>query len=195
MHLEWREVAPGDGPAILTSVATEEATELARLAKGQDVLEIGSARGYSACVMALAGARSITAIDPHMPTWLGDTRSQMRANLDAYGVADRVEIIQAYSFDAMPALIEQERRFGLVFVDGDHAGPVAEQDLGYAAMLTGPAQDSNGGQSTDGGPGGIICVHDFLEHCCCPEVLHAANRVFPDGPSRIIATMAVYELS
>jgi len=179
MHLEWRPVAPRpDGPAILTSVATEEAAELARLASGQDVLEIGGAYGFSAVTMALGGAQSITSIDPHGgETWLGDTLSTMRRNLDAYGVTDQVQILAAYSQVEMPRLREAGRKWSMIFIDGDHRGTSAETDIANAFDLI--------------TPGGVICVHDYLEQCCCPEVEAATDKMFPEGPERVVATMFV----
>src|SRR5260221_3215580 len=57
MHMRWRDVSLGEGPFISTSVTVREAAELAGFADGQAVLEIGSAFGYSAVVMALAGGQ------------------------------------------------------------------------------------------------------------------------------------------
>lgn len=180
MHLVWQLRDLGAGPAILTSVDQAEADELGRLAEGKQVLEIGSAHGYSACVMALAGAERVTAIDNHNGmTWLGDTAAIMRENLDVYEVADRVDIVRGNSQDVMPGLIDDERQFGLIFIDGDHEREAAERDIDLALKLI--------------EPGGVIAVHDYLEHCCCPDVLHAVNRMFPGGPTRVVATMAVIE--
>jgi predicted O-methyltransferase YrrM len=178
MHLEWRAVARGTGPAILTSVAAEEAEELYELADDEDVLEIGAAYGYSAVTMALGGATEITSVDPHGgETWLGDTLSVMRSNLDAYNVGDRVEIIQGYSQDIMPRLRSEGRRYGLIFIDGDHRAASAEHDITEALQLI--------------KPGGVIAVHDYMETCCCPEVQYATDRMFPDGPDRVVGTMFV----
>jgi predicted O-methyltransferase YrrM len=181
MHLVWQPRDPGVGPAILTSLDPAEADELGRLAKGRQVLEIGSAHGYSAVVMALAGAERVTAVDNHNGlTWLGDTLTTMHLNLNAHGVADKVEIMQGDSGDVLPRLAEEERKFGLVFVDGDHNADGAERDITLALQLT--------------EAGGVIAVHDYLEHCCCPDVLHVVNRMFAGGPTRVVATMAVIEL-
>lgn len=178
MHLEWREVVPGPGPAICTSVAAEEAEELARLAQGEDVLEIGAAYGYSAVIMALGGAEEVVSVDPHGgETWLGDTSTAMRRNLAAYGVDDRVEIIEGYSQDIMPRLRAEQRRFGFIFIDGDHRGESAERDITEALLLI--------------EPGGVIAVHDYLEHCCCFEVMAAVDRMFPEGPDHVTGTMFV----
>jgi predicted O-methyltransferase YrrM len=180
MHLTWQLREVGDGPPILTSVDPSEAEELGRLAKGRRVLEVGSAHGYSACVMALAGAEHVTAIDNHSgQTWLGDTYATMCGNLDANGVTDKVEIIRGDSAQVMPQMVEDERKFGLIFIDGDHERAAAERDISLALLLI--------------EPGGVICVHDFLEHCCCPDVLHAVNQVIAGGPARVVATMAVVE--
>ena len=164
MHLPWRDVAPGDGPAISTSVTAAEAAELARLAEGRDVLEVGSAFGYSAVVMALTGAR-VTAVDPH--TWLPASHEVMTANLEAYGVADRVTVVREASQEALPWLAKEGTRFGLVFVDGDHSEAAARHDIRWALQLL--------------DPGGTLAVHDVGETCCCPGVAAAAKALLGDG--------------
>jgi predicted O-methyltransferase YrrM len=165
MHLPWRDVAPGAGPAISTSVTDAEAAMLGRLAAGRQVLEVGSASGYSAVVMALAGADHIVAVDPH--TWIPGSYEAMLANLAAYQVTDRVEIIREYSQSALPQLAGEDARFGLVFVDGDHSADAARHDLRWALKLL--------------KPGGVLAVHDYLEDCCCPGVREAADGMFGEG--------------
>ena len=164
MHLAWRDVAPGDGPAISTSVTAAEAAELGRLAEGREVLEIGSAYGYSAVVMALAGAH-VTAVDPH--NWIGGSYEVMLANLAAYGVDGRVQVIREPSQVVLPWLARECAAFGLVFVDGDHAAAAARHDIRWGLQLL--------------DPGGTIAVHDYLEDCCCPGVREAADGIFPGG--------------
>jgi predicted O-methyltransferase YrrM len=164
MHLAWRDVAPGDGPAISTSVTAAEAAELARLAEGREVLEIGSAYGYSAVVMALAGAH-VTAVDPH--NWIDGSYEAMLANLAAYGVDGRVQVIREPSQAVLPWLAREGAAFGLVFVDGDHAAAAARHDIRWSLQLL--------------DPGGTIAVHDYLEDCCCPGVREAADGIFPEG--------------
>jgi predicted O-methyltransferase YrrM len=176
MHLPWRSVAiTPDGPPVLTSVDPAEAAELARLAGGRRVLEIGSAHGYSAIVMALAGAGHVTAVDNHSgATWLGDTRAIMESNLNAYGVAGQVTIVAADSRDALAGLAEQGQRFGLVFIDGDHsrAGLLADID-GVLPLL---------------GEGAVLTIHDYTESCCCPEVGPAADDALR-RPGRVTGTL------
>lgn len=173
MHLPWRDVAPGDGPAISTSVTSAEAAELARLAEGRDVLEVGSAFGYSAVVMALAGAR-VTAVDPH--TWLPGSFEVMTGNLAAYGVQDRVEVIREVSQEALPWLARDGARFGLVFIDGDHSAEAARHDIRWALQLL--------------DEGGTLAVHDYLEECCCPGVRAAADGLL-EGGTRVDTMLTV----
>ena len=181
MHLTWRDVAPGDGVTpIATSVLEAEAAELASLAEGRRVLEIGSAHGFSAVTMALAGAEHVTAIDNHAGnTWLGDTRAIMQRNLDAAGVADKVTIEQADSRAGLAALGEQGAKFGLIFIDGDHSFAGATADIGGALPLL--------------DMGAVLAVHDYAETCCCPEVRVAVDAVAglmpSEAPARVVGTL------
>jgi cephalosporin hydroxylase len=177
VHLSWRDVPPGDGQSpIPTSLLGEEAAELGRLAAGRDVLEIGSAHGYSACVMALAGARHVTAVDNHAGnTWLGDTRTSMQGNLDACGVAGRVTIVQSDSRAALAALGEQGRKFGLILVDGDHTAAGATADINGCLPLL--------------GEGAVLAVHDYGETCCCPDVKGAVDAALGSSPARVAGTL------
>ena len=176
MHLPWRDVAPGAGPAISTSVTDAEADRLRALAKGRTVLEVGSAFGFSAVLMALAGAGHVTAVDPH--DWIPRSFEAMTANLAAYGVSDRVQVVREPSQVTLPALAAQGAQFGLVFIDGDHSAPAATHDLRWAVQLT--------------DPGGVIAVHDVGEECCGPGVGEAARLVFGEG-GQLVDTMLVVQ--
>jgi len=169
--LQWRDVAPGDGPAISTSLTLAETDELRRLAEDADVLEIGSAFGYSAVAMALAGAR-VTAVDPH--GWLS-SYGAMVANLNAYGVADRVEIRRSDSWSVLPALVDDDRKFDLVWIDGDHEARAGAHDVEWALKLL--------------RPGGTLACHDYDE-ATCPGVRQALDAWKP--PPRLVDTLAVY---
>lgn len=173
MKLDWRLVAPGDGPAISTSLTLAETDELRRLASvfpGQ-VLEIGSAYGYSAVCMALAGGH-VTAIDPH--TWL-DSHDAMVANLAAYGVTEQVEIYRGYSHDVLPVLASAGIRFDLVWIDGDHEAPTVTHDVQWALQLL---------KST-----GTLACHDYDE-VTCPGVRQALDAW--KSPAKLVDTLAVY---
>jgi predicted O-methyltransferase YrrM len=177
VHLEWRDVPAGPGgPLIATSVQPDEAAELARLAAGRRVLEVGSAYGYSACVMALAGAKHITAVDPH--TWIPGSFEMMLRNLEACGADGQVVVVRLPSQIVMPDLADKGTRFGLIFIDGDHSEAAVRHDVEWAQKLL--------------EPGGVIACHDLGEDCCCPGVRTALASMFPDGPDRMTGTLAVY---
>ena len=173
MKLDWRMVTLGGhgGPGINTSLTADETAELQRLARDADVLEIGSAFGYSAVAMALAGAR-VTAVDPH--TWLG-SYTLMLSNLEVYGVRDRVQIIQGLSFEALPLLAETGQRFDLVWIDGDHEAPSVAHDVEWARKLL--------------RPGGTLACHDYGEDTC-PGVRQALDAWKP--PAKLVDTLALY---
>jgi predicted O-methyltransferase YrrM len=163
---------PAEGAQpVSTSLTANEAQALARLAPGRDVLEVGSAFGFSACVMALAGARHVTAVDPH--TWL-NSHEAMTANLDAAGVTDVVTVVRGTSPDALAGL----GPFGLVFIDGDHGAAAVMADVEAARKLL--------------ATGGILAVHDLGEDCCCPGVRAALEALFPAGPDEHVDTLAIY---
>jgi predicted O-methyltransferase YrrM len=170
MILPWRNVSLAGGPDILSSVTDAETAKLQELATDAgEVLEVGSAYGYSAIAMALAGAH-VTAVDPHAgenPGSLG----MMRANLDAYGVADRVTVIAEPSQQALPKL--EAGTFGLVFIDADHREPAVTHDVTWALKLL--------------RPGGTLACHD-LDEGSCPGVRAALDKLF-DHPEPTVDTL------
>ena len=171
MRLPWREVAPGAGPTISTSLTEQETDELRRLAAGCDVLEIGSAYGYSATAMALAGGR-IVAVDPHEQLASYET---MQANLGFYNVADRVDIRRGDSRAILPVLHDQGMAFDVIWIDGDHAAEMVTHDVEWARKLLRPT--------------GTLACHDYDEDTC-PGV-----RIALDAwkvPPRLVDTLAVY---
>src|SRR5512135_1035148 len=174
--LEWQEVRPApDGPSMLSSVAPDEAAQLASLAAGKRVLEIGAAYGYSAIVMALGGAEHVTSVDDHNgQTWLGDTFTAMRRNLAACGVARRVDMVCSNSAQALPSMARAGLKFGLIFVDGDHTYAAVRADIRNALPLL---ED-----------GGVLACHDYGE-VGCPGVKQALDELFPAGPDELTGTL------
>lgn len=183
MHLPWRDVLPGKHPAgkpISTSLTVNEASALATLAEGQRVLEIGSAFGFSAVVMALGGAESILSVDPH--TWCAPARGSlllMSDHLHIYGVEDRVEVVVDTFFEEYPRLAQRNARFDLIFIDGDHSYDAVMFDIKNSVTLLEPE--------------GFIACHDYMERCCCPTVAQALDEFFPGGPDYILDSIAVYQ--
>ncbi len=171
MHLPWLPRTFGVGPQILSSITDGEIMTLATLAVQRDVLEIGSAFGYSAIAMAAAGAE-VTAVDPH--DWM-DSYATMTANIRAYNVADSVTVHVGQSQRVLPEL---SGYFGLVFVDGDHAAPAVEHDLEWARKLLTES--------------GVIALHDYTESCCCPDVAVVADRMFGTAdPANVIDSLRI----
>lgn len=173
MKLEWRDVAIGDGPPIHTSLTLAETDELRRLATNADVLEIGSAYGYSTVAIGLV-ARSVVAVDPHQ--WLNSFGVLME-NLAAYGVTSRtvVEIRRADSWTVLPELRATGRKFDLVWIDGDHEAHTVAHDVGLGRLLL--------------REGGTLACHDYGEDTC-PGVAEALDQW--KRPPKVVDTLAVY---
>lgn len=173
MKLDWRDVAPGDGPAISTSLTLAETDELRRLAAGKDVLEVGSAFGYSTVVLGLV-AWSVTAVDPHQSL---NSFGAFWSNLAAYGVTARavVEMRRDDSRVVLPQLLAEGRRYDLVWIDGDHAAHMVAHDVEWARKLLKPT--------------GTLACHDYGEDTC-PGVREALDAWKP--PPRVVDTLAIY---
>lgn len=172
MQLIWRDVAIGDGPPINTSLTLDETAKLQELAKDGDVLEIGSAYGYSTVALALV-ARSVVAVDPHIAH---GSRQTLEANLTAYGVGNKVDVYQDFSQATLRAFAQTDLRFDLVWIDGDHTAEVVEHDVSWAIKLL--------------KPGGVLACHDYDE-VTCPGVRQALDKLF-GGPGELTDTLAVY---
>ena len=90
-------------------------------------MEIGSARGKSACHVGLAlrenGRGRLWAIDPHRPTdWNDDTSVDtygiLTRNLRRLGLRPYVEVVRE---DSVAAASSWSRPIDLLFIDGDHS--------------------------------------------------------------------------
>ena len=110
---------------------------LARSLKPKVCVEIGSARGKSACAVGLAlrrnGGGKLYAIDPHRITNWNDTNSVdslaiITENLRKAGVTEQVEIVRQTSGAAAKGW---DKKIDLIFIDGDHSyeGVKADWDL------------------------------------------------------------------
>lgn len=169
MHLPWRLVAPGNGPAISTPITADETAELQRLSFESEVLEIGAGYGYSSVVMAMAGAR-VTSVDPHDVHF---SYHVMRDNLDQYGIEQSVYVVRARSQDVLPALLG--RLFDVVFINGDHAEPTVTHDITWGRRLL--------------RPGGIMALWGYGETCCSPTVAKAVDNYFTKPPLKTVDSL------
>lgn len=100
---------------------------LARSIKPKVCVEIGSARGKSACAVGLAlrrnGYGKLYAIDPHSTTNWNDTNSVdsfaiITGHLCKAGVTKYVEIVRKTSVEAAKGW---NQKIDLIFIDGDHS--------------------------------------------------------------------------
>ena len=127
------------------------------VAPGGTIVEIGSYRGRSAIVLALAAADGVevVAIDPHAgndrgPQQIEGTSDEgeadnraFRANLERAGVGDRVRHVRLPSADAHGSVPGE---LALVYVDGAHRYRPARDDIaGWGARVA---------------PGGALLIHD-----------------------------------
>jgi tRNA G37 N-methylase Trm5 len=175
MSLPWRYVSLGGGPLLFTSITERETKVLTELAAtAEEAVDIGSAYGYSAVVMASAGAH-VTTIDPHAGENPG-TLEVLRANLAAYAVEDRVTPLIGTSQQILPEL--EPGSFGLAFVDGDHHEEAVIHDVEWALKLLKPT--------------GWLCCHDLGEESC-PGVRADLERLFGPGLSPAVDTLFVLE--
>jgi predicted O-methyltransferase YrrM len=182
MFLPWRPVllARGAVPAISTSVTEAETKVLQQLAAAAgNILEVGSAFGYSAIAMALANpAAHVTAVDPHNQLGshpiAGGSREVMAGNLEAYGVAGRVTMLVTTSQQALPGL--EPGSFDLVFIDADHVEAAVAHDVQWALKLL--------------RVGGVLACHD-LDEGSCPGVRAALDKAF-DHPQPTVDTLFVH---
>lgn len=125
----------------------EEGELLQKLAKGRRVLELGSYHGRSTVAMAQV-ARSVTSVDWHhgdaeIPD--SDTLPDLRANLDRFGVAGNVEVIDDRIENATAGLMK--RRWDMVHIDSSHDASAVERDTRLALSVL--------------FPGGCIVWHDW----------------------------------
>jgi predicted O-methyltransferase YrrM len=107
---------------------------LARSMKPQICVEIGSARGKSACAVGMAlrenGFGRLYAIDPHLPTEWNDSRSIetydiLRRNIRTLNLGAHIEIVRSYSAEVA---CTWTRPIDLIFIDGDHSYQGVKRD-------------------------------------------------------------------
>ncbi|KAM3550957.1 hypothetical protein ARSEF4850_008092 [Beauveria asiatica] len=118
--------AQGLPPISVLPLAGQYLSVLTRVMGAKEVLEVGTLGGYSSICFAQAGAR-VTSIE--IDAKHRDVALQNVAGLD-------VEVLLGSSTEILPRLVEEGRRFDIVFVDADMVG-LGEQ-FDWAVKLTRP---------------------------------------------------------
>lgn len=116
----------------------------ARSLKPDVAVEIGSARGRSACFVGQAlkqnGKGKLFAIDPHTSTQWNDagavnTLDVMRGNLASLGLESHVEIVRDVSQNVAATWT---RQIDLLFIDGDHSYDGVKRDWDLFSPFVAP---------------------------------------------------------
>ncbi len=114
------------------------------LAKGKNALELGTYHGRATICMAQV-AKQITTIDHHRGEYGKPTLDTFRANVERFGLADKIEPIISDLDDLGNTL--EDRRFEVVYIDSRHDAESVERDSVIALhAIT---------------PGGAIVWHDW----------------------------------
>jgi predicted O-methyltransferase YrrM len=98
--------------------------------KGKRALEIGCWMGWSACHIALAGV-NLEIIDPLLAQSPNQESviSSLSAAAKAFGTFEEVKLIAGYSPQKVDELaIQQQRKWSLIFIDGNHDAPYPLND-------------------------------------------------------------------
>lgn len=167
-----------DPAAINSFESAAEIRALAQLAAGRLVLEVGTFRGFSAVLMARAGALRVHSVDWHMGgAELGyqDTLAECWANLERFGVRDRVVLHVGRSEVVLPLL--QRCSFDLAFIDGGHDR--APDDTALVLPLV--------------RPGGLIAWHD-MNGWQVPRAIATAAQLLGVNPTYPGGSIAVVRM-
>lgn len=169
-------------PAIDSWTSDQEAAELARLAAGRRVLEVGTYKGFGAVLMAQAGA-TVWAVDWHRgDADLGpkDTLCAWWTNVRRHAVEDQVVGVVGTTQVVLPLL--REHSFDMAFVDGHHAYESVASDVCYVVQLV--------------RPGGLIVFHDYST--TWPGVRRAVDELRASlgrgYPMRVVGSLAILQL-
>ncbi len=113
--------------------------EIAASRAPKKILEIGTRTGISLCQLLSAYIdnsviEEIICIDPFNDGYISP--ALVKKNLNYLNLpADRVQFITGFSQEVLPSMIEAEKKFDYILVDGDHSKVTAGQDLEAAHQL------------------------------------------------------------
>jgi hypothetical protein len=163
-------------PEINGWLTFQEGAELARLAKGKRVLEIGSYFGLSTvCLARTAG--EVVSIDTHdgrgteIPQ---NTFPAFETNLRRYDVDHKVRWTVGTVDDA-----HELGDFDLVFIDGGHDAESVGRDIAFALRSL--------------APNGLIAFHDYKS--ADPDVTQAVDALLGNGATLVSLTESLAVVS
>lgn len=141
-------------------LSPEEGQKLAELANGKRVLEIGSYCGRSTICIARTAQKvdAVDYFDGRGTPRPADTSEQFWANIERYGLMDKVE---SYHPDDIPHF-----EYDMAFIDGSHEKPDVQSDIRKCL----PKLAS----------GGFLVFHDYDEPCQ-PGVTEAVEELLAAG--------------
>lgn len=146
----------------------EEGAALAELARDKRVLEIGSYCGLSTVCLARP-ARHVTAVDyfdGRATPVEQDTLGQFVANVERYGLSDRVVMCHPEAVYPLP-------QYDFAFIDGAHDYDSVKRDIARALEVL--------------APGGLLAFHDYrlspgeADGRWDPGVTQAVNELLASG--------------
>jgi predicted O-methyltransferase YrrM len=167
------------GPQEMLDSEIEVLVELVRSSRARQILEIGMANGSSTLAM-LSVLRHVpdghlTSIDPYQLLPADRADGMVKgfcgigvARVRESGFADLHTLIDRPDFVALPELVQQQRRFDLIFIDGYHSFDYVMLDAFYADLIL--------------RPGGTLVFHDSV----WPAVFRACQFVLHNKPYRLI---------
>ena len=147
---------------ITSAVTSDEALQLARLARDKVMLELGAHYGFSTIVLASVAER-VYSVDWHkgdIHAGVGDSWQAFNFNLIRYGVTDRVTICRGRFEAEVPRLQAEGVTCDGAFIDGMHDEESVSRDLALALLVV--------------RPGGFISFHDYGRG---PETGHSEFRI------------------
>jgi caffeoyl-CoA O-methyltransferase len=144
---------------------------LARLVGARRALEVGTFTGYGAIAIArgLADGGRLTCLELS-----SDFAAIAQANLEAAGVADRVEIVVGPADESLRAMPE-EPTYDFVYLDADKTGYPAYYDLILPRLVT----------------GGLLLIDNVLLGGDVVDPQDSRSRVIDDLNNRITADSRV----
>jgi hypothetical protein len=155
---------------VMGWLAPEEGAALAELARGRQVLEIGSFMGLSAVCLARTAA-SLTCVDffdrrVEVGEFSGPLGEAFDRSLEQYGVAGKVT-------KCHPAAELPLAAYELVYIDGDHAADSVRADISKALEVL--------------ADGGLIAFHDYRRPID-PGVTEAVDEFLASGAELVSLT-------